>query len=40
MLHHDFSRAVMKDRIARFQDEAEAGQADKERGESEERSAK
>lgn len=29
MLHHDFSRAVIKDRVARFQDEAGGEKAEK-----------
>jgi hypothetical protein len=29
MLHHDFSRAVIRDRVARFQEEADADRAER-----------
>lgn len=40
MLHHDFSRAIIKDRVARFQEEARADRAEQEREEPSERSGK
>jgi len=40
MLHHDFSRAVIKDRVARYREEAQADQAAQEREEPSERSGK
>ena len=43
MLHHDFSRAVIKDRVARFQEQAQADKAERaeqEREEPSERSGK
>ena len=40
MLHHDFSRAVIKDRVARYHEEARADRDEQEREESSERSGK